>query len=57
MSKSAVNVVLGAGSWGTKPTIDLKVEGDINIVQSILDVFKKHGHNELDTARAYVCFV
>ena len=26
---------------------------DLKVVQEIIDVFKKHGHNEIDTARVY----
>jgi len=49
MAKSAVDVVFGVASFG----YEAPACTDKAALQSILDEFKKHGHNELDNARVY----
>ena len=50
--KSAVNVVFGAMTFGHAGGEQSRVH-DLQTAGAILDVFQKHGHNEIDTARAY----
>jgi len=50
--KSALNVVMGAMTFGAENTMGARVH-DLNKMQAILDAFRKHGHNEIDTARVY----
>ena len=50
--KSAVDVVFGAMTFG-KPGVEQSRVHDIETARGILDVFQKHGHSEIDTARAY----
>ncbi|KAJ7743266.1 Aldo/keto reductase [Mycena maculata] len=49
---SALNVVLGAMTFGA-PTNDQSRVREIKDVEAIVDVFLKHGHREIDTARVY----
>lgn len=53
MAPSSVKIILGAGSWGTKPVAGSETFGDKTVINAILAEFKKHGHNQLDTARLY----
>lgn len=48
--KSAVNVVFGAMTFGSDPNSRTT---DLSVCAKILDIFQSHGHNEIDTARAY----
>ncbi|KAK4543023.1 hypothetical protein LTR36_006021 [Oleoguttula mirabilis] len=50
--KTAVNVVFGAMTFGKEGAEQSRVH-DLDTCSGILDVFQKHGHNEVDTARAY----
>lgn len=50
--KSNVNVVLGAMTFGREGTEEARVFS-VDDCGAILDVFQKHGHNEVDTARFY----
>ncbi|KAJ7087330.1 Aldo/keto reductase [Mycena belliarum] len=50
--KSALNVVMGAMTFGEEGKDGARVH-DLKDVEAILDVFLKHGHRELDTARVY----
>ncbi|KAJ6471880.1 Aldo/keto reductase [Mycena sanguinolenta] len=50
--KTAVNVVLGAMTVGEPGTDGARVD-NVQGIEAILDVFRKHGHSEIDTARAY----
>ncbi|KAJ7122982.1 Aldo/keto reductase [Mycena epipterygia] len=50
--KSALNVVMGAMTFGAPGTEGARVH-DLKDVEAILDVFLKHGHREIDTARVY----
>ncbi|KAJ7477296.1 Aldo/keto reductase [Mycena galericulata] len=50
--KSALNVVMGAMTFGAPGTEGARVH-DLHDVEAILDVFLKHGHREIDTARVY----
>lgn len=50
--KSNVNVVFGAMTFGKEGAEQSRVH-DLKTASAILDVFQKHGHNEIDTARAY----
>lgn len=50
--KSAVNVVFGAMTIGKEGAEQSRVH-DLDTASSIIDVFQRHGHNEIDTARAY----
>ncbi|RDB24124.1 Aflatoxin B1 aldehyde reductase member 3 [Hypsizygus marmoreus] len=50
--KSALNVVMGAMTFGEPGTDGARVH-DIKDVEAILDVFRSHGHTEIDTARVY----
>ncbi|KAL5530733.1 hypothetical protein ACEPAF_6991 [Sanghuangporus sanghuang] len=52
VQKSALNVVLGAMTFGAPGTAGARVT-DLKDVEAILDVFQKHGHDEIDTALAY----
>ncbi|EMC97999.1 hypothetical protein BAUCODRAFT_410420 [Baudoinia panamericana UAMH 10762] len=49
---SAVNVVFGAMTFGKEGAEQSRVH-DLPTAGAILDVFQKHGHSEIDTARAY----
>jgi len=50
--KTAVNVVFGAMTIGKAGAEQARVH-DLKTAGQILDVFQKHGHSEVDTARAY----
>ncbi|KAJ7582807.1 Aldo/keto reductase [Mycena floridula] len=50
--KSALNVVMGAMTFGEVGTGGARVH-NIDDVQAILNVFRSHGHQEVDTARTY----
>lgn len=50
--KTAVNVVFGAMTFGVEGAEQARVH-DLKAAGDILDAFQKHGHNEIDTARAY----
>ncbi|KAJ6580794.1 Aldo/keto reductase [Mycena capillaripes] len=50
--KSALNIVMGAMTFGAPGTEGARVS-DLKDIEAILDVFLKHGHRELDTARVY----
>jgi aflatoxin B1 aldehyde reductase len=50
--KSALNIVMGAMTFGAPGTDGARVHEQKDI-EAILDVFLKHGHRELDTARVY----
>jgi len=50
--KTAVDVVFGAMTIGKEGAEQSRVH-DHETASAILDVFQKHGHNEIDTARAY----
>ncbi|EJD00802.1 Aldo/keto reductase [Fomitiporia mediterranea MF3/22] len=50
--KSALNIVMGAMTFGEAGKEGARVH-DLKDVEAILDVFQKHGHYEVDTARAY----
>ena len=39
-------------TFGAEGTMGARVH-DLDQVRAILDVFQKHGHNEIDTARVY----
>jgi len=49
MSKTAIDVLLGTAAYGfNPPALTDKAE-----IQRILDLYKSHGHNQLDNARVY----
>lgn len=50
--KSAIRVVFGAMTFGKEGAEQSRVH-DLETAKAILDVFQKHGHKEVDTARAY----
>ncbi|KAE8448757.1 hypothetical protein EG329_008973 [Mollisiaceae sp. DMI_Dod_QoI] len=50
--KSAVNVILGAMTFGREGTEQARVV-TLEDCAAILDIFQAHGHNEVDTARFY----
>ncbi|KAJ7681956.1 Aldo/keto reductase [Mycena polygramma] len=50
--KSAINVVLGAMTFGDPGTEGVRVD-TVQGVEAILQVLRKHGHCEVDTARVY----
>ncbi|EGP89260.1 unnamed protein product [Zymoseptoria tritici ST99CH_1A5] len=50
--KTAVNIVFGAMTIGKEGAEQARVH-DLKTAGEILDIFQKHGHNEIDTARAY----
>ncbi|KAL5527048.1 hypothetical protein ACEPAG_5839 [Sanghuangporus baumii] len=50
--KSALNIVLGAMTFGA-PGVEGARVTDLKDVETILDIFQKHGHNEVDTAIVY----
>ncbi|KAK5691983.1 hypothetical protein LTR97_011154 [Elasticomyces elasticus] len=50
--KSAVKVVFGAMTFGKEGAEQARVH-DLPTASAILDAFQKHGHSEIDTARAY----
>ncbi|TIA92383.1 hypothetical protein E3P99_00687 [Wallemia hederae] len=52
-NKSSIPVVLGCMTFGEPDTRPLVRVSDIEKVKEFLDVFAKHGHKELDTARVY----
>ncbi|KAF5330595.1 hypothetical protein D9619_005737 [Psilocybe cf. subviscida] len=52
VQKSALNVVMGAMTFGAPGTMGSRVH-DLTDVEEILNVFKSHGHTEIDTARVY----
>ncbi|THH17993.1 hypothetical protein EW146_g2930 [Bondarzewia mesenterica] len=50
--KSVLNIVMGAMTFGAPGKDGARVH-DLKDVEAILDVFQKHGHTEIDTARVY----
>jgi len=50
--KSALNIVMGAMTFGEPGKEGARVH-NIQDVEAILDVFRSHGHTEIDTARVY----
>ncbi|KAF7354038.1 Aflatoxin B1 aldehyde reductase member 3 [Mycena venus] len=50
--KTALNVVMGTMSFGEPGTEAVRVD-KVEDVEAIMDVFVKHGHREVDTARIY----
>jgi len=50
--KSAINIVMGAMTFGDVGKEGARVH-DLKDVEAILDVFRSHGHTEIDTARTY----
>ncbi|KAL3426958.1 Aflatoxin B1 aldehyde reductase member 2 [Phlyctema vagabunda] len=52
MSKTTMKVVFGAMTIGKPNTLGARVH-DLKVASEIIDVFQKHGHNEIDTARLY----
>ncbi|KAM7219389.1 aflatoxin b1-aldehyde reductase [Rhypophila decipiens] len=51
-AKSAIKIVFGAMTIG-KPGVEQARVTSLEDASKILDVFQKHGHNEIDTARVY----
>ncbi|CAE7227131.1 unnamed protein product [Rhizoctonia solani] len=51
-SKSRLNVVMGAMTFGKPGTEGARIE-TVEAIREILDVFRSHGHCEVDTARVY----
>jgi len=51
-AKSELNVVMGCMTFGDEGKGQVRVS-KLEDIQAILDVFKKHGHKEIDTARVY----
>lgn len=51
-TKSELNVVFGAMTLGDKESESARTHS-LEDIAAILDVFQKHGHKEVDTARAY----
>ncbi|SCZ90180.1 BZ3500_MvSof-1268-A1-R1_Chr1-3g01823 [Microbotryum saponariae] len=51
-ASSNVGVVLGLMTWGKEGTEGARVH-TIKDCEGMLDIFQKHGHNELDTAFVY----
>jgi len=49
---STQNIALGLMTWGKEGTGGARVT-NIEDCEKMLDVFVKHGHNEIDTARVY----
>jgi len=47
-----VPIVLGAMTFGEEGKEQARVH-DLETVNEIIDIFQKHGHNEIDTARVY----
>jgi aflatoxin B1 aldehyde reductase len=50
--KSALNIVMGAMTFGAPGKEGARVHA-LNDVEAILEVFLKHGHKEIDSARTY----
>ncbi|CAK5276207.1 unnamed protein product [Mycena citricolor] len=50
--KTAVNVVLGAMTFGAPGTLAARVS-DLKDIEAIIDEFLSHGHREIDAARMY----
>ncbi|KZV72567.1 Aldo/keto reductase [Peniophora sp. CONT] len=50
--KSALNVVMGAMTFGYEGTDGARLHTP-EAVSEVLDVFQKHGHTEIDSARVY----
>ncbi|THU83277.1 Aldo/keto reductase [Dendrothele bispora CBS 962.96] len=50
--KSAINVVLGGMIFGQKGKYAVRVH-DIEEVERIIDIFRAHGHTEIDNSRFY----
>lgn len=50
--KTNINVVFGAMTFGKEGSEQSRVY-DPKVASKILDIFQQHGHNEIDTARAY----
>ncbi|KAG6886689.1 hypothetical protein C0992_002803 [Termitomyces sp. T32_za158] len=49
---STLNIVMGAMTFGAPGTNGARVH-DLADVEAILDVFRAHGHTEIDTATVY----
>lgn len=50
--KTNINVVFGAMTFGKQGSEQSRVHDPVT-ASKILDIFQAHGHNEIDTARAY----
>ncbi|KAG1800853.1 Aldo/keto reductase [Suillus plorans] len=50
--KSALKIVMGAMTFGVEGSEGARVH-ELKDVETILDIFQSHGHNEVDTARIY----
>ncbi|TCD64943.1 hypothetical protein EIP91_003401 [Steccherinum ochraceum] len=50
--KSTLNIVFGAMTFGKAGNENVRVS-DLKTASAILDVFQKHGHTEVDSARSY----
>eukprot|EP00026_Physarum_polycephalum_P012149 Phypoly_transcript_12425.p1 GENE.Phypoly_transcript_12425~~Phypoly_transcript_12425.p1 ORF type:complete len:330 (+),score=58.48 Phypoly_transcript_12425:132-1121(+) len=51
--KAVLDIVLGAGNFGTKLTAGSDCNSNKEEIQQIIDLFKSHGYYEVDTARGY----
>jgi len=51
-SKSVLNIVMGAMTFGEEGAEGARVHS-LDTVNEILDIFQKHGHDEIDAARTY----
>lgn len=51
-TKSELAVVFGAMTFGDKEAESARTHS-VEEIKAILDVFQKHGHNKVDTARVY----
>ncbi|TFK47309.1 Aldo/keto reductase [Heliocybe sulcata] len=52
MQKTAINIVLGAGTFGAPGKDNARVT-ELKDIAAMLDIFQSHGHYEIDTARVY----
>jgi len=51
---SGLNVLLGAANFGYKPSASgVQVTSDKSLIESILQLYKENGYNQIDTARTY----
>jgi aflatoxin B1 aldehyde reductase len=50
--KSALPVVFGNMIFGKEKSEGIRVT-DLGVMESIIETFQRHGHNEIDTARTY----
>jgi aflatoxin B1 aldehyde reductase len=48
-SKTAIEIVFGCMTFGEEGKEQSRIH-DLQTCQQVLDVFKQHGHTELDTA-------